>query len=198
MSIATYAELKTAIEGWAHRANLTSYLGDFISMAENKLFSDLKVIEMEARTDYTPASRYLSTPTRMTSIRRIVAKSTPPRELVATSPDGLRVVWDDASGTPSHYTVLGSEIEFNRIPNVDVEILHYAAPAALSDSNTTNAILTAYPNLYLAASMVEAAIFIKNQSMLMTWQGKYADAVSAANRKSSKFHTAGSMATVSA
>lgn len=198
MAISTYDELKTAIAGWTHRANLTSYLGDFISMGEEKLFSDLKVKEMEARTDYTPSSRYLSTPTRMTGIRRIVAKSSPPVELVGTSPDGLRVVWDTGSGTPSHYTVLGSEIEFNRIPNVDVEILHYAAPAALSDSATTNAILTAYPNLYLAASMVEAAIFIKDASMLATWQGKYADGVAAANRKSSKFHTAGPMATVSA
>lgn len=198
MSIATYDELKTAIAAWTHRANLTSYLGDFITMAEERMFSELKVKEMEARTDYTPSSRYLSTPTRMTAIRRIVAKSSPPVELVGTSPDGLRVVYDTGSGTPSHYTVLGSEIEFNRIPNVDVEILHYAAPAALSASNTTNSILTAYPTVYLTASMVEAAIFMKDQSMLATWQGKYADAISAANRKSSKFHTAGPMAAVSA
>lgn len=198
MSIATYAELKTAIADWTHRANLTSYLADFIKMGEEKLFSDLKVKEMEARTDYTPSSRYLSTPTRLTNIRRIVAKSTPPVELVSTSPDGLRTVWDDGSGTPTHYTVLGSEIEFNRTPNVDVEILHYAAPDALSDSNTTNAILTAYPNLYLAASMVEASFFIKDQSAMATWQGKYADGIAAANRKSSRFHTAGPMATVSA
>lgn len=198
MSIATYDELKTAIAAWTHRANLTSYLGDFITMAEERMFSELKVKEMEARTDYTPSSRYLSTPTRMTAIRRIVAKSSPPVELVGTSPDGLRVVYDTGSGTPSHYTVLGSEIEFNRIPNVDVEILHYAAPAALSASNTTNSILTAYPTVYLTASMVEAAIFVKDQSMLATWQGKYADAISAANRKSSKFHTAGPMAAVSA
>jgi hypothetical protein len=198
VAISTYDELKTAIAAWTHRANLTSYLGDFITMAEERMFSELKVKEMEARTDYTPSSRYLSTPTRMTAIRRIVAKSSPPVELVGTSPDGLRVVYDTGSGTPSHYTVLGSEIEFNRIPNVDVEILHYAAPAALSASNTTNSILTAYPTVYLTASMVEAAIFMKDQSMLATWQGKYADAISAANRKSSKFHTAGPMAAVSA
>lgn len=198
MSIASYLELQTAISAWTHRADLTSYLTDFITMGEERLFSDLKVKEMEARTDYTPASRYLSTPTRLTSIRRIVAKSTPPVELMSTSPDGLRVVYDTGSGTPSHYTILGSEIEFNRIPNVDVEILHYAAPEPLSGSATTNAILTAYPNLYLAASMVEAAIFIRDDSMLATWQGKYADGVSAANRKSSKFHTAGPMAAVTA
>ena len=197
MSVSTYTELKTAIADWSHRADLTSYVADFVTMGEAKLFADLKVKEMEARTDYTPSSRYLSTPTRMTSIRRVVAKSSPPVELVSTSPDGLRVVWDTGSGTPSHYTVLGSEIEFNRIPNVDVEILHYAAPAALADS-ATNAVLTAYPNVYLAACMVECAVYLADDSMLAKWHGKYADAVAAANRKSSKFHTAGPMATVSA
>lgn len=198
MSIATYDELKTAIAAWVHRTDLTTYLSDFIRLAEDRMFSDLKVKEMEARTDYTPSSRYLSTPTRMTSIRRIVAKSSPPVELIGTSPDGLRAVWDTGSGTPSHYAVLGSEIEFNRIPNVDVEILHYAAPDALSDSATSNAVLTAYPTVYLAASLCEVALFAKDAEMLATWEGKYAAGVSAANKKSSKFHTAGPMATTSA
>lgn len=198
MAISTFAELKTAIAAWTHRADLTSYLADFVTAAEARMFSDLKVKEMEARTDYTPTDRYLNTPDRMTAIRRIVAKSSPEVELVATSPDGIRTVYDDGSGTPTHYTVLGSEIEFNRTPNVDVTILHYAAPAALSDSNTTNAILTAYPHLYLAACMVEAAMYMKNDQMAATWHGKYADAVSAANRKTSRFHAGGPMAVTSA
>lgn len=198
MSISTYAELKTAIAGWTHRANLTSYLGDFITMAEERMFSQLKVSEMEARTDYTPSSRFLTLPTRLTNIRRIVAKSSPPVELIGTSPVGIRAVYDEGSGTPTHYTVLGSEIEFNRVPNVDVEILHYAAPAALSDSNTTNDVITAYPSLYLAAAMCEAAIFMKDPNMLTTWEGKYSAALNAANKKSSTFNTSGPMATVSA
>jgi hypothetical protein len=107
-------------------------------------------------------------------------------------------VWDDGSGTPTHYAILGSEIEFNRVPNVDVEILHYAAPAALSDSNTTNDVLTYYPTVYLAASMCEAAIFIKDAQMLATWEGKYAAALAAANKKSDRFHTAGPMAVLNA
>ena len=198
MSIDTYATLKTAIAGWTHRDDLTASLGDFITMAETRIFSDLKVKEMEARTDYTPTSRYLTTPTRLTSIRRIVAKAATPVELMATSPDGLRRVYDTATGTPSHYTVLGSEIEFNRIPNVDMEILHFAAPAALSDTDTSNAVLSAYPQIYLAACMVQAGLYMVDDGMVAKWQGMYADAVSAANRKSNKFHTAVPMAVAAA
>jgi hypothetical protein len=198
MSIATFAQLNTAIASWTHRDDLTSYLADFITMAESRIFSDLKVVEMEARTDYTPTSRYLTTPTRLTGIRRVVAKSSPPVECIGTSPDGLRTVYDTGSGTPSHYTVLGSEIEFNKVPNVNIEILHYAAPVALSDSATSNAVLTAYPQVYLAACMVQAGIYMVDDAMIAKWQGLYTDAVAAANRKTNKFHTAGPMAVTSA
>lgn len=198
MALDTYANLKASISSWTHRNDLTTLLADFVTLAEKRIFSDLKVKEMEARTDYTPTSRYLATPTGMTSIRRIIANSSPPVELMATSPDGIRTLYDSSSGTPSHYAVLGSEIEFNRIPIVTVEILHYAAPTALSDSNTTNAILTEYPQVYLAASMIEAGTYLVDDAMVMKWQGLYSDAVAAANKKSSRFHTAGPMAAVSA
>lgn len=162
-------------------------------MAESRIFSDLKVKEMEARTTYTPTSRYLATPTRLTSMRRVVAKTATPRQLLSTSPDGIHALYDTATGTPSHYTVIGSEIEFNRVPNIDIEIVYYAAPAPLSDSATTNAILTAYPDVYLAACMMEAGVFIKDPGMISMWANAYSDAFSRANRKSLRFRTAGPM-----
>lgn len=194
MAINTFATLKTAISDWTHRNDLTSYLDDFVKMAEARIFSDLKVKEMEARTTYTPTSRYLATPTGMTSIRRITASTTPPRELLSTSPDGIHSHYNTGSGTPTHYAVLSEEIEFNCVPNVDVEIVFFAEPTALSDSNTTNDVLTAYPQIYLAACMVEAGLYMVDDAMVAKWQGLYSDAVAAANRKSSKFHTGGPMA----
>lgn len=194
MALTSYSELKTAISDWTHRNDLGNYLADFVKMAEGRIFYDLKVKEMEARTSYTPTSRYLDTPTGMTAIRRIVAQSAVPQELLSTSPDGIHAHYNTSSGIPTHYAVLGDEIEFNCIPNVDVEIVYWAEPTALSDSNTTNAILTAYPQVYLAACMIEAGLYTIDDAMVSKWQGLYADAVAAANRKSSKFHTAGPMA----
>lgn len=198
MALDTYATLKTSITDWTKRADLSSYLGDFVTLAEARIFSDIKVKEMETRSEYTPTSRYLATPTGLTSIRRMVAKSSPPFELLSTSPDGIHAVYDANSGTPTHYAVLGSEIEFNRVPNVAVEIVYFAAPDALSDTNTTNTILTAYPQVYLAACMIEAALFMVDDSMLQKWQMVYSDALTKANKKSTRFNTAGPMATVSA
>lgn len=194
MALDTYANLKTSITAWTKRADLASYLSDFVTLAEARIFTDLKVKEMEARTEYTPTSRYLATPTGMRTIRRVIAKSNPEVELLFTSPDGIHALYDTSTGTPSHYTVLGSEIEFNRVPNVAVEIVYFAEPAALSDSATSNAILSAYPQVYLAASMMEAASFTHDDGMLAKWQALYSAAVQSANSKSSQFHTSGPMA----
>lgn len=198
MAIGTFAQLKTAITDWTHRANLTSYLDDFVTLGESRIFSELKVVEMESRTSYTPTSRYLSTPARMTAIRRVIAQSSPPQEVISTSPDGIHANYSTSSGTPSYYAVLGSEIEFNRIPNIDIELLYYAAPAALSTSNTTNSILTAYPDIYLSACMIEAGNFMKDPDTIALWTQKYSDAIARVNRKSSRFHTAGPMMVVRA
>lgn len=194
MALNTYATLKASITSWTKRADLSSVLSDFVTLAEARIFTDLKVKEMESRTEYTPTSRYLSTPTGLRTMRRVVAKSTPPVELIFTSPDGIHALYDTSSGTPSHYTVLGSEIEFNRVPNVNVEIVYFAEPTALSDANTTNAVLTAYPHVYFAACMQEAASYIQDDAMLTKWTLVYQAGVDAANTKSSKFHTAGPMA----
>lgn len=196
MAINTFGTLKQAIADWTHRTNLTPYLDDFVRMAESRIFSDLKVKEMEARTTYTPTTRYLATPARMTSIRRVVAKTATPRELLSTSPDGIHALYSTSTGTPSHYAIIGSEIEFNRVPNIDMEIVYYAAPVALSDAATTNDVLAAYPDVYLAACMVEAGGFIKDAAMTAAWADRYTDALSRANRKSSRFHTGGPMAMV--
>lgn len=196
MSISTYDELKAAIAAWSHRSDLTTYIPDFIAAAENRMFYDLRVKEMESRATYTPSSRFLSTPTRMTTIRRITAQTNPPVQLLSVSPDGLMEKYDDSSGTPKFYTILGSEIQFNRTPTCDVEIQYYAEPEALSDSNTTNAILTAYPQVYLAASMIEAMLYTVNDAGVQKWTQVYQDHLMRANKASSRFNTAGPMMVV--
>lgn len=198
MAISTYDQLKSAIAAWTHRSDLTSYLGDFIAHAENRIFSDLRVKEMEDRTTYTPTTRYLATPARMTGIRRITAQTNPPVQLMSVSPDGLQQRYDETSGTPLYFSILGDEIQFNKIPSCDVEIQYYAAPAALSASATTNAILTAYPQIYLAASMIEAMLFMVNDAGVAKWVGLYNEALARANKKSTTFHTSGPMAVIAA
>ena len=46
MALTTYALLKTTIANYLNRTDLTSYLGDFITLTESRLNRELRVREM--------------------------------------------------------------------------------------------------------------------------------------------------------
>ncbi len=48
-------------------------------------------------------------------------------------------------------------------------MLYYAAPAFLSDSNTTNVWTTNCPDLLLYGSLTEAEPYLMNDARLQTW-----------------------------
>jgi hypothetical protein len=46
MALDTYSNLKTSIANYLNRSDLTSYLGDFITLTEARLNRELRVREM--------------------------------------------------------------------------------------------------------------------------------------------------------
>jgi len=52
-----------------------------------------------------------------------------------------------------------------------------AGIAVLSDTNTTNWLLTNYPNLYLYAALLESAPYLRDDERILLWQGMYDDGV---------------------
>ena len=43
MSISNYTELKTSVANWLNRTDLTAEIPDFIELAENRIFHELRV-----------------------------------------------------------------------------------------------------------------------------------------------------------
>ena len=62
----------------------------------------------------------------------------------------------------------------------------------LSDSNTTNTILTNYPELYLYGALAESAPFIMQDERINTWGTLYKEALKNANETSSRGSTTSS------
>ena len=50
MSISTYSELKTAVENWLDRADLTERVPEFISLGEARIARRLRVRGIEQRS----------------------------------------------------------------------------------------------------------------------------------------------------
>jgi hypothetical protein len=85
------------------------------------------------------------------------------------------------SGQPSSYTILGDDIRFAPIPdsNYTLYLNYYKQFPALSDTNTTNYILTNHPAIYLYGALYHSANFLGgiDPQRLQGWQQNYTTAL---------------------
>jgi hypothetical protein len=79
------------------------------------------------------------------------------------------------------YTVLAQEFLFAPIPDFayTLEILYYAKPTILSNSNTSNVFLANYPDALLYGALVEAEPYLINDARVQLWISLYDRAVNA-------------------
>lgn len=185
MSLANYTDLKTAIASWSHRSDLTSNLDDFIALAEERMAGDLRVRELEDSATGTLSGVTLALPADFAQLRRLTINTTTPYTPEMIAPDGI-ILKHDSTGLPGYYALVGSNIEFNRIPDsaYSYTLDYWKKVPALTSVATTNDVLTNYPSVYLFACLIESAWFTKNDADMQRYMAKYRDAVALANGRS--------------
>jgi hypothetical protein len=84
------------------------------------------------------------------------------------------------AGVPRQYTILASEFQFAPIPDAvyTIQMLYYASPTFLSDSNTSNVFLANCPDAMLYGSLAEAEPYLMNDARVQVWAGLYDRAIS--------------------
>ena len=154
MAIDTYATLKSAIENWTHRSDLDSVIDDFIYLTEVRLNRELLTSQMEVRATTTPTDVYIALPSDLLSIRNIQLNTNPIQTLDYVTPAEMDRL---ASGQTEagKYTIIGDEIQLDASTSYTVEIAYYAKISALSDTNTSNWLLEAHPDIYLYGCLAE-------------------------------------------
>lgn len=186
MSITTYAELKTTVANWLHRTDLTSMVPDFIALAEAKLSSDLQARSMETRTNLSTVAgnAYVTLPTDLLEMHRLSVQSDPVYVLSYRSPDELQQEYPySTTGKPTVFAITGNDMQLAPVPDAvyTLELIYKQRIPALSDSNTTNWLLTSWPNAYLYGALVCAQPYIANDERLATFQLLYKEAVEGIN-----------------
>lgn len=171
MSIATHAELKTAIEKWLARSGdtqISDNSADFIVLAEGMLnfgtdeINPLRVRDMETISSLTPSSGVVTLPSTFLEPRRVVEKASVRRPLEYITPEMADYYYPDrASGLANHYTIIGSSLYTFPLAANDIEVEHYRTIPPLA-SNDPNWLLTKSPDIYLRASLFQAAMFIRD------------------------------------
>lgn len=184
MALTTYAELKTTVANFLNRSDLTSYITDFVTLAERRISRDvvsnghfLRAMEKRAADSLTPSNAYLGLPTDFLAMRSIKITSTDPvTRLEYVTPDRFNEMYaSSTTQTPKVFTIIGDELVFGPIPDSAyvVEMAYYGAITPLSDSNTTNWLVTNSPETLLYGSLLEAELFVKNDQRAANWKGLY-------------------------
>jgi hypothetical protein len=186
MSITNYSELQASVASWLNRGDLSASITDFITLAESQLNRDLQARFMDTKTTLPTVVgvKTVVLPTDMLEIRRLQVAGTYNQPLSYRSPDELSVDFsDNSSGQPVVFTVVGANAELAPIPDAiySLELTYRQRIPALSVSNTTNWLLTNWPDAYLWASLLAATPFIMNDERLATWGQLYAQAVEGIN-----------------
>ena len=188
MSITSYTELQTAVGNWIHRSDLAAQIPDFITLAEVMMNGDLKSRSQEMRMTLTcdTSSRLITLPTDMLEMRRLTLMSADPvRVLEYKSPEQLIAdsTYITGAAMPDSFTVVAGSIEFNSIPDsaYPVELIYQQRLPALSNSNTTNWLLTNWPNAYLFGTLLQSAPYTQDTAQIEVWQRAYQDAIDTVN-----------------
>ena len=161
MPLTTFAELQTSIEDWLSRDDLTTaQVKDFITLFEACANRRLRVRQMETSTTLTPSSGSASLPSDYLMWRRVTWTGSTRVELEYVHPSVIQAYYPDTpAATPRMFTIEGSTLKVRPTDGTGLEFDYFQKVAVLSDANTTNWLLTAYPDLYLNGSLVEARMF---------------------------------------
>tara|TARA_X000001388_G_scaffold3295_1_gene2423 strand:- start:97 stop:762 length:666 start_codon:yes stop_codon:yes gene_type:complete len=184
MALTTYTTLKASIANWLNRSDLTSEIADdFIKLTEADFNSKLRIRKMVTQSTITINSETEALPTGFLQVRDfyILSGSTkhPLRYMTPSQMD--QVKGTSRTGLPSSYTILGDTFRFSPKPDASYTgyINYYKTFDTLSDTNTTNFILTNHPAIYLYGSLFHAANFLGgiNPQQVQTWQSMFATAL---------------------
>ena len=168
MALNTFSALKTSIANWLNRSDLTDEIADdFIKLTEADFNAKLRIRQMEQIDTVTINAETVTVPTGFISVRSFYILSGNKYPLEYLTPSNLfETRGGSRTGRPRAYTIeADNETEQFRFgPSPDTSytgyLSFYKAIAALSDSNTSNYILSTHPNIYLYGSLYHAANFL--------------------------------------
>ena len=121
-------------------------------------------------------TEYYSLPDNFVAMRNIQLNTDPKTSLEYLTPEQMdRVRAGSNTGKPKAYSIIGNNFQLRPIPDAvyEIEMLYYKYFTALSDSNTTNDMLTYHADLYLYGALVEAEPYLQNDKRIQTWAGFY-------------------------
>jgi hypothetical protein len=193
MALDNYANLKLTVIGQSHRGDLDLKIDDFILLAETEMKANpdeplnIRENELIATGVTVVDSALVALPTRYQKARslRITIGTTKQRIHYETPAVMAR---RSGSGQPARYTIIGENIQFdiNADAVYTITFEYEADLTPLTSSNTTNNVLTNYPNIYLYGCLKHAMVYALDVETGLMYDALFKEAIESANTAESR------------
>ena len=177
MSISTYAELVTAVNRAAYRSDLSSDVDNFIQLAESDMQTRLKLVDFEDTVTLSVTAGSSALPTDYSGMRNVYWDGDTDRPLNYLTPDKFDA-YNFTAELPNFYTIKGLNIKFGTTTDGSAVLNYKARFTGLSSGNTTNAIITKYPDAYMHGVMAQLFLFTRDDKNMAVRQEAYERAIS--------------------
>jgi len=211
MAIGTYSELQTAVANWLDRDDLTLRIPEFIALSEARMNRTLRLAIMLNVDETTlggaatliSGTRDYALPSGYLQMVDFHLRTSPITTLSYLTPENMNRMWagsqggrplaytifsDNASGTPVKKVRLGPSPD----SGYNYSIMFYKKIDALSDSNTTEQMLTNNPDVYLYGALLEAEPFLMNDQRVGLWLAAFEKAIADLQEQDNKDRHSGS------
>lgn len=185
--VLTYDTLTTAVTDYLERddPNLISQIPVFIMLGERRISRDLKILGLKvAVTDnFIIGQGVFQKPTRWlndSSFNIGTGNNFNTRKyLLQRSVEWCRLYWPDPTitGTPKYYA---SDYNYNYwivVPTPDVaypyEVIYYETPQFIDTIISTSFLTASIPEALLYATLLETAVYLKDDERIKVWQDRY-------------------------
>jgi len=198
MAINTYATLQTAVANWLDRSDLSDRIPEFITLAEARFNRILRIRDMETVStalSTVAGTREYSLPTGFVQMKEFHLSTDPITPLAYITPEMMsRMQAGSSKSKPQVFTIIADNVRLG--PNPDAvyttSMLYYKKTTALSDSATTNDMLTNNPDVYLYGSLLEAEPFLMNDQRVQLWGIAFKQAIDDIQSQDNKDRHSGS------
>lgn len=196
MALTNYTELRASIADTLNRDDLTAAIPDFIRLAEAQLNRVIRHWRMEDRVIATVDSQYTALPNNFIEPIRMIKTSGSVEILEnggALEISKLREAANDTAGTPRIYVIVDQSFEVFPKPDSDItlELTYYEEIPDLA-TNSTNWLLTYFPDAYLYGSLLHSAPYLQEGNRIQEWGALYQAAISAINQDGERAKMGGS------
>ena len=194
MSLSTYDGLKLSVADWINREDLSSVIPDFIALAENRIFRELRAPSNEKTVDLVVSNDgYATVPNDLLEVKDLFWNYQP---LTRVSLTQLHSYVTRAGQAPEMFARETYRFRLFPVPTVldsdNLKMIYYFEPDNLTSSNGTNPVFSTSPDIYLYGTLVEASNYLGSDTS--RWEGAYQSAMGRAMQHAKTAEYAGASA----